>query len=125
MIKLLLTGLVLCAIAVPSFSDNSENNNKNKMTVEIEHLLEFIEDSNCTFIRNGKEHNAEDGLDHIEKKYAHFKKKIKTAEDFISRSATGSLISGKPYFVSCPDSNKKIKSSGWLYKELEKFRKNS
>lgn len=120
MTKILLMCLVLCVAAAPSFSDDS---GKNKMTIEIEHLLEFIENSDCTFIRNGKAHDTENGLEHIEKKYEHFKKKIKTAEDFISHSASGSLISGKPYIVDCPNAKGRIKSSNWLLKELAHFRK--
>lgn len=117
--------LIVCVTATPCFSDDSKKNNKNKMTVEIEYLLEFIENSDCTFIRNGKAHDTENGLEHIEKKYAHFKKKIKTAEDFINRSASGSLISGKPYIVDCPNAKGRIKSSNWLLKELANFRKHS
>lgn len=89
---------------------------------EISHLLGYIGHSECEFIRNGKSYDSEEGLKHINKKYKHFKNKIKTAEDFVKRSATGSLISGKPYFVICAGMATQKKSADWLHEELIRFR---
>ena len=88
---------------------------------EITALLNFVEQSNCTFIRNGKQYDSITSRQHIEKKYNYYKDKVMTTEDFIKYSATASIISGKPYEVIC--SGVAMNSSDWLHKELERIRK--
>ena len=90
-------------------------------TEEIASLLIFIEQSECTFIRNGKHYDALEAREHIEKKYEYYKKKIKTAEDFIQYSATKSSLTGKYYKVLC--NGVRMNSSDWLKDELAKMRK--
>ena len=87
---------------------------------EIAALLLFVEQSECTFIRNGKHYDALEARQHIEKKYAYFKERITTAEEFIDYSATKSTISGKPYKVVCNGVD--MNSSDWLNAELDKLR---
>ena len=87
---------------------------------EITELLQFVERSECTFIRNGKEYDSLTEKQHIEKKYRYFKKNIATAEDFIQYSATKSSITGKSYKVFC--SGVQMNSSDWLNAELERVR---
>jgi hypothetical protein len=89
-------------------------------TEEIASLLIFIEQSECIFIRNGKHYDALEARDHIEKKYAYYKERMTTAEDFILYSATKSSITGKPYMVICNDEN--MLTSEWLYAKLDKLR---
>jgi len=89
-------------------------------TEEIAFLLLFIEQSECTFIRNGKHYDALEAREHIEKKYGFYKKRINSAEDFILYSATKSSITGKPYMVICNDDN--MLTSEWLYAKLDKLR---
>ena len=84
-------------------------------------LLEFVRTSDVIFIRNGKEHSAEDAVGHIEKKYNHYKKKIKTPEDFIEKSATKSMMSGKLYQIKLKDGTV-ITCKDWLTAELERYR---
>ncbi len=62
---------------------------------EINHLLHYIESSGCIFIRNSKESTPAEARAHIQKKYNHFRSRVKTAEDFIRYAATKSTISGK------------------------------
>ena len=83
---------------------------------EITSLLLFIEQSECTFIRNGKHYDALKAREHIEKKYTYYKERITTAEDFILYSATKSSITGEPYMVICNGVN--MVSSDWLHAEL-------
>jgi hypothetical protein len=45
--------------------------------IEIKHIIEYIESSNCTFIRNGKEYNTKEALEHILNKYEYTKRWIK------------------------------------------------
>jgi hypothetical protein len=89
--------------------------------LEIDHLLNFIRDSSCIIDRNGTKHAAVDAISHIEKKYAYFKDRVKTAEDFIEFSATKSTLSGKYYLVRCGD-GEQIRTRQWLIQELQNFR---
>ncbi len=91
--------------------------------IEIKHLIEYIENSKCTFIRNGKEYSTEEALTHIQNKYEYAKRWIKSAEDFIKYTVTKSSMSGQPYTVWC--NGQKILSAEWLAAELKRFRKKS
>ena len=88
----------------------------------IKYLLSYVKGSDCTFIRNNREYTAEEATGHIQRKYKHFKSKIKTPEDFIRLSATKSLITGKPYMVKTK-SGKLMTSEDWLLEVLEDFRR--
>jgi hypothetical protein len=85
-------------------------------TEEIASLLLFIEQSECTFTRNGKHYDSLEAREHIEKKYAYYKERINSAEDFILYSATKSTITGEPYRVICKGVN--MITSDWLKAEL-------
>ena len=88
---------------------------------EVEHLLEFIRQSDCLMVRNGSEHEGEKAASHIQKKYEYFEDDITTTEAFIEYSATKSTMSGKYYSIKCPD-GKEMRSQDWLLEELETFR---
>jgi len=88
-------------------------------TKEIESLLLFIEQSECTFIRHDKHYDALKAREHIEKKYAYYKERITTAEDFILYSATKSSITGEPYWVVC--NGVKMVTSDWLNAKLSEL----
>ena len=88
---------------------------------EIDHLLEFVAASNCTFVRNGQSYPARDARDHLAMKYSFTKFRLSTADEFVQYLATGSSTSGEPYSVIC---NKKERPAGpWLAEELRRFRK--
>jgi hypothetical protein len=88
---------------------------------EIAHLLDFVAATPCEYDRNGSIHDGPEARDHINKKYQHYRKKIKTAEDFIKYSATSSMISGKKYIIHCPGSVD-VFAGDWLLGELKTFR---
>jgi Family of unknown function (DUF5329) len=88
----------------------------------IDHLLQFVETSRCTFLRNGVEYNSKSAVNHIKKKYDYFKNQIRTAEDFIALAATKSELSGRPYFVRC-EKAKEVPTATWLHEELQQYRK--
>ncbi|WP_374087291.1 DUF5329 family protein [Methylomicrobium lacus] len=88
---------------------------------EIDHLLKFVEGTQCRYERNGEMHSGKEAAEHIQKKYAHFKDEIATAEDFIALSATKSELSGKKYRVYCGD-KKAQDSDRWLLEELKRYR---
>jgi hypothetical protein len=106
--------------ALVLFTILSPNPSKADMASEIDHLIEYIESSDCTFIRNEKVHDNQNASDHIQKKYAHTKRWIKSTEDFIKYAATESSMSGRPYYVKCDGI--RIPTAQWLTEELARFR---
>lgn len=106
-------GLLLLLNAGPGVAQGS-------VEAEIAHLLTFIADSQCVFVRNGDEHNAADARDHISMKYSHLRKRIKSAEDFIKYTATKSSLSGKLYLVRCD--GVETPTGEWLREELRRMR---
>src|SRR5215475_8814227 len=88
----------------------------------INHLLQFVETSRCTFLRNGVEYDSKSAVNHIKEKYDYFKRQIHTAEDFIALAATKSELSGRPYFVRC-EKAKEVPTATWLHEELQQYRK--
>lgn len=101
----------LCFSSVTAFAS---------MQDEINHLLNFIETSDCIFIRNGSRHDPEQAVKHIERKYNYLKKRIKNTEDFIKGAATKSSLSGRPYLTIC--NGKEMETADWLGTELMKYR---
>ena len=111
--------ILLCLFILLSIS----NSFASQTNEEIASLLLFIEKSEeCTFIRNGKHYDSHKALQHVEKKYAYFKERINTAEDFILYSATKSSITGRPYMVIC--SGVSNSTSDWLNAKLDMLRTN-
>ena len=106
--------LIWCVVVLFPFPSHGD------MGTEINHLLEYIDASDCTFIRNGKAHDGKEAGAHIRRKYGHIKNRVKTTEDFIQYAATKSSMSGQSYQVIC--SGKKMATAEWLTKELERFR---
>jgi len=88
---------------------------------EIDHLLNYVGTTKCTYIRNGTSHNGENARKHIQRKYDYFENDIESTEDFILLSATKSTMSGSKYYISCPN-KPNIESSKWLLDELHKYR---
>ena len=88
----------------------------------INHLLQFVEISRCTFLRIGVAYNSKSAVKHIKQKYDYFKNRIRTAEDFIALAATKSELSGRPYFVLC-EKAKEVPTATWLHEELQEYRK--
>jgi hypothetical protein len=90
---------------------------------EIDHLLNFVAASSCTFIRNGTEYPADKARDHLASKYQFAGSRISTAEEFIKYLATESSMSGERYHVRCGKSE--ALTGVWLTDELTRFRKAS
>ena len=87
----------------------------------INHLLTYVEESNCVFIRNGKEYNSKEAAKHIKTKNDTLMFDTKTPEEFIELAASKSMLSGQPYFVRCVD-HSPVPSADWLSKELSNYR---
>ncbi len=108
--------LLITLFAWPTIADDAQ------MQAEIDHLINYIRNSTCKFIRNGKAHSSDEAIDHILRKYEHFKDKIKTSEDFIDYCASKSLLSDQPYQIKCPGQTV-IESRLWFLEELKRFRR--
>jgi hypothetical protein len=87
---------------------------------EIDHLLQYVAASSCTFVRNGTEYPADKAREHLAGKYHFVGSRIATAEDFIKYLATGSSMSGEPYHVKCGKTD--ALSGEWLTAELNRYR---
>jgi len=103
------------------FADPSSRPNPDPAET-IQYLLDFVVKSDCTFIRNDKEHTSQEAADHMRNKYEYFKEDIKTPEDFIRFAASKSMMSGKPYMVRTKE-GKIILCQKWLTEALSKYRK--
>ena len=92
-------------------ASNSRNNETLQDTVD--YLIATVAGSDLILVRNGKEHTPTDAAEHLQRKYDHFRNKIKTPEDFIRLAASKSLISGKPYTIRFPDGEVR-RCDAWL-----------
>ena len=105
--------ILCCVMPVPVFASD--------MQTEINHLLAYLQNSECQFERNGKMHSGKDTVAHVKKKYNYFKDRIDSTEKFIEYSATKSTMSGKYYMVLCKD-KPDTKTQDWLLQELTNYR---
>ena len=85
-------------------------------------MLDFVEHSECQFVRNGEAFPGPEARAHLEKKldYLEDKNKVNSAEDFIDLAATKSSMSGRDYEVRCPEGTQP--AGAWLKRELQKQR---
>lgn len=88
---------------------------------EIEHLINYVKNTDCLYERNGTKHKGYEAVEHIRKKYEYYEDDIESTEDFIRLSAKESTMSGKPYKVHC-EGKQVVTSESWLLKELNHIR---
>jgi hypothetical protein len=99
-----------------------EIQSKEDLSRSIEYLLNYVAQSEVTFIRNGREYDARKASQHMQRKYKHFKDEINAPEDFIRLAGTKSIMSGKPYKVRLKN-GKEALCSEWLSEALKEYRK--
>jgi hypothetical protein len=111
---------ILLLAAANAFAGNVSTVTSN----EVGHLFSYLRDSGCSFNRNGSWYTGGEAVDHLRKKYEYLESKgmITSAEDFITRAASESSTSGKPYLVRCGNSDA-VPSGTWLSRELARYRK--
>ncbi|MEL6446546.1 MAG: DUF5329 domain-containing protein [Pseudomonadota bacterium] len=88
---------------------------------EIEFLISAVGESGCTFVRNGKKHDAQAAEAHLRLKYRRGRKYATTAENFIERLASKSSMSRKAYQMDCPAAPA-VASGDWLRARLAEYR---
>jgi hypothetical protein len=114
--------LIAAGISLIAIVTNAQAQATPQATQEIEGLLDFVERSECQFVRNGSEFPGPRARAHLEKKlnYLEDKNMVSSAEDFIDLAATKSSISGRAYEVRCPAGVQP--ASTWLKTELQRQR---
>jgi uncharacterized protein DUF5329 len=86
------------------------------------YLLDFVAQSDSTFVRNGLAYTGKEAADHMRLKYDYYKTDIKTPEDFIRLAGSKSVLSGQPYLVKIAD-GKQMTAAEWLGRVLSDYRK--
>jgi hypothetical protein len=117
--------IILISLMLPAMASGAAPDDTVTAT-EIEFLLNYVDHSDCVFIRNGKTHDGPAAASHMRRKYEHFlaKDEVHTTEDFIRLAATRSLISGRAYRVRQADGTE-IDTSVWLQNALDEYRLNA
>ncbi len=90
---------------------------------QIQSLIESIGESECSFVRNGKSHTPEASMQHLGRKYLHFKDDIDSVARFVELAASKSMITGRAYEVQCAGESQP--SSEWLRKQAVQLGLNS
>lgn len=88
---------------------------------EINALIDAVAASSCEFMRNGKSHSAQDAAEHLRMKYRRGKKYAGSAEQFITRLASKSSLSGRPYQMHC-GGDARQPTALWLQRRLAALR---
>ncbi len=91
------------------------------MDTEIDYLVRAVAESSCTFIRNGKEHDAKAASEHLQMKRQRGKRHYDTTELFIERIASRSSWTGKDYHIHCPDGETQT-ANEWFKSRLAEYR---
>ncbi|MHC8300348.1 YfeK family protein [Pseudomonas sp. ZS1P83] len=114
--------LIAAGISLIAIVTNAQAQATPQVTQEIKGLLDFVEHSQCQFMRNGSEYPGPRARAHLEKKlnYLEGKNMVSSAEDFIDLAATKSSMSGRAYEVRCTEGVQP--ASTWLKKELQRQR---
>jgi Family of unknown function (DUF5329) len=82
-----------------SAQPNSAMSEKDKIL----RLIQVVEQSDITFIRNGDEHDAQEAAAHLRRKYDYAGSDIQTVDQFIENIASRSSSSNQPYQVKLKD----------------------
>ncbi|MDR8363237.1 DUF5329 domain-containing protein [Pseudomonas sp. JL3] len=114
--------LIAASIGLTVMAFNAQAQTSSQATQEINGLLDFIEHSECRFVRNDSEYPGPQARAHLEKKLEYLEEhdKVNSAEDFIELAATQSSKSGLAYEVRCPAGMQP--ASLWLKTELQRQR---
>ena len=90
---------------------------------EITGLLQAVGTSGCHFLRGGTAHSASEAQEHLSKKYEYMAARdmLSSAEDFISKVAARSSMSGEAYAIRCGEAPAQ-KSEEWMKARLKAMR---
>ena len=115
------TRLFLLSIILLFLTSGVSSDVPPEQAAEVEHLINYLAESDCRMVRNGKSHSAKGGAKHMQRKYNYYRDEISSTEEFIEYSATKSTMSGQYYEVICADQGPEL-SRDWLLRELQVYR---
>ena len=115
LLLLTLMGLLL-TVPVSATGQQAED-----LDTTIQHLIDYVRESDVTFERNIFRHDSVQAAAHIERKYQYFRNEIDTPEQFIELCATASLVTGKQYLI-VDGQGDEIPAGEWLNTELVRYR---
>lgn len=116
--RCLLAALLLLGYAAPAVAEDGAPQ------LEIAHLIDYLQGSECRFYRNGTWYSPSEAVAHIRRKYDYLTRRgfVDSAEQFIERAASKSSMSGNTYLVQCPGTPPQP-SAAWFSDELMRFRR--
>lgn len=92
-------------------------------TRKIESLIKHVEDlKDAKFIRNGKEYDAKAAAKFLRGKWETDGAAIRTAKDFVEKTASVSSTTGRPYLIRLKG-GEEVNSGDYLLAELKKLEK--
>jgi hypothetical protein len=113
---LLATLLLIMLVPTALAAQQTEN-----LDTTVNYLISYVRESDVTFERNATRYSGAEAAQHLDSKYRHFRDDIDTPEKFIELCATGSLMTGKPYFIITAQ-GEQLPSSDWLHTVLAHYR---
>jgi hypothetical protein len=109
------------AAVVPSASQPAAPARQLSEAQKIQALIASVEHlQGAVFIRNGTEHEAAEAAAHLRRKLDYAGKRVRTAEQFIDKLATGSSMTGKPYRIRFKDGHS-VESAVYFREQLRKL----
>lgn len=133
LIPLSLVMMVLLGLNSSLFAEENDQDKEEQKLEEakIAFLLDKVEKSEATFIRNGDEHPAKKARKHLEHKMNMARKmfwffgpsKPISVRDFIDKIAAESSTTGKAYHIRTKD-GKTYTTKEWLDSRLKEFQQN-
>jgi len=89
---------------------------------KIDYLIDSIAQlHDAVFIRNGTDYTSAQAADHLRLKLRNAGARVRTAEEFITRCATGSSVSGEKYRIRFAD-GRVVDNAVFLRQKLAEFR---
>lgn len=108
--------LLLTVISLSVYADVPDD-----QRAEVDYLIQFIRGTDCQLERNATFYSGAEAIEHILRKYEHYREEINSTEDFIAYSASKSMISGKAYIAHCKE-HEPIEGRQWLMNQLSRYR---
>ncbi|MGR5094097.1 DUF5329 family protein [Vibrio maritimus] len=84
---------------------------------DVLYLIDQMQTSSCTFVRNGKNHTGQEASDHLRRKWDYAKDDVTSTQVFIDEVASKSWFTGRAYQVICDEQS--TSSAEWLTKQLD------
>jgi hypothetical protein len=99
--------LILFAVVVSPFRSHAEEQLLSEKA-KIEALISYLETlQDATFVRNGSDYTSKNAAKFLRAKWSAHEEDAKTAAEFITKLASGSSSSGKPYTIRFKDGSSK------------------